>query len=139
MADYSILIADDDATCREAIQETLDRAGHRTLAASSGTEAIEIVRERRVEIHALILDMHMPDLTGLETLSAMFALVDRLPAIFVTAEGSKELLIKAMEAGAYTLLNKPVSSGLIVVTVNQLLGKYYGEGGEQDRRQVEDR
>ncbi len=132
MASYSILIADDDATCREAIRETLDRAGHRTLAASSGTEAIEIVREHPREIHATILDMHMPDLTGLETLSAMFDVVDRLPAIFVTAEGSKELLIKAMEAGAYTLLTKPVSSGLIVVTVNQLLGKYYGAGRERD-------
>ena len=131
MADYSILIADDDTDCREAIQETLTRAGHRTVAASSGTEAIEIVRDRRVEIHATILDMHMPDLTGLETLSAMFSLVDRIPAIFVTAEGSKELLIKAMEAGAYTLLHKPVSSGLIVVTVNQLLGKYYGTGTDR--------
>ena len=131
MANYSILVADDDTTCREAIQETLDRAGHRTLAASSGIEAIEIVREHRLEIHATILDMHMPDLTGLETLSAMFDLVDRLPAIFVTAEGSKELLIKAMEAGAYTLLNKPVSAGLIVVTVDHLLGKYYGDGGTE--------
>jgi DNA-binding NtrC family response regulator len=133
MANYSILIADDDTTCRDAIRETLDRAGHRTLAASSGMEAIEIVRERRLEIHATILDMHMPDLTGLETLSAMFDLVERLPAIFVTAEGSKELLIKAMEVGAYTLLRKPVSSGLIVITVNQLLGKYYGEGRESGR------
>jgi DNA-binding NtrC family response regulator len=131
MANYSILIADDDATCREAIQETLDRAGHRTLAASSGTEAIEIVRDRGRDIHATILDMHMPDLTGLETLAAIYDLVDRLPAIFVTAEGSKELLIKAMEAGAYTLLHKPVSSRLIVITVNQLLGKYYGMDREQ--------
>lgn len=132
MAKHSILIADDDATCREAIQETLDRAGHRTLAASNGIEAIEMVREYGLEIHATILDMHMPDLTGLETLSAMFDLVDRLPAIFVTAEGSKELLIKAMEAGAYTLLKKPVSSALIVVTVNQLLGRYYGADRERD-------
>jgi FixJ family two-component response regulator len=39
--------------------------------------------------------------------------------------------MKAMEAGAYTLLRKPVSSRLIVVTVHQLLGKYYGVGPGQ--------
>jgi DNA-binding NtrC family response regulator len=127
MAGYSILVADDDAQCREAVREILDREGFNTFTASCGAEAIEIVSDRRIEIHATILDMHMPDLTGLETLSAMFQLVERLPAIFLTAEGSKELMMKAMEAGAYTLLSKPVSSGLIVVTVNLLLGKYYGE------------
>jgi DNA-binding NtrC family response regulator len=124
---YSILVADDDPDCREAIRETLDREGFRTVAATCGTEAIEIVRRREKVIHATILDMFMPDLTGLETLEAMFAMVDRLPAILVTADRSKELLMKAMEAGAYTLLRKPLSSGLIVVTVNQLLLKFYGE------------
>ena len=53
-------------------------------------------------------------------------MVDRLPTIFVTGEESKELLMKAMEAGAYTLLRKPVSSKMIVVTLNQLIVKYYG-------------
>ena len=71
--------------------------------------------------------MFMPDLTGLETLEAMFRLADRLPAILVTAERSREVLTKAMEAGVYALLNKPVSSRLIVITVNRLLEKYYGE------------
>ncbi len=126
---YSILIADDDRECREAVRETLLRAGHEALTASCGREAIEIVRCRARPIHATILDMFMPDLTGLETLRELLKLVDRLPAIFLTADASKELLIQAMEAGAYTLLRKPVSRGLIVITVDQLLGKYYGEDG----------
>ena len=128
MARYSILVADDDTACREAIGETLSREGFDTVLASCGREAIEIVSEGNRVIHASILDMHMPDLTGLETLEALFGVVDRLPTIFVTGEESKELLMKAMEAGAYTLLRKPVSSTIIVVTLNQLLVKYYGGG-----------
>ena len=126
MAPYSILVADDDTACREAIGETLLREGFETVLASCGREAIEIVSAGNRVIHASILDMHMPDLTGLETLEALFGVVDRLPTIFVTGEESKELLMKAMEAGAYTLLRKPVSSKMIVVTLNQLIVKYYG-------------
>lgn len=130
MASYSILVADDDPGCREAIRETLVREGIEALTASCGTEAIEILQSQPL-VHATILDMHMPDLTGIETLEAMFKLVNRLPAILITADSSKELLMKAMEVGAYTLLRKPVSSRLIVVTVQQLLGKYYGDGPRQ--------
>ena len=131
MAHYSILVADDDARCRESIREVLDRAGMDTFTASCGAEALEIVQVHHRRIHATILDMHMPDLTGLETLAAMFRIVDRLPAILVTAERSKELLTKAMEAGVFAMLNKPLSSGLMVVTLKQLLIKYYGEGREE--------
>jgi DNA-binding response OmpR family regulator len=129
MSRYSILIADDDTDCREAIRDTLDREGFSTVAACCGAEAIDIMRNRAGAIHASILDMHMPDLTGIETLLALFHFVDRLPTIFVTADRSKELLTKAMEAGAFTILHKPVSPGLIVVTVNLLLDKFYGEDG----------
>jgi two-component system response regulator MprA len=126
MSRYSILIADDDPMVREAIRETLVREGHDAVTASCGSEAIEIVNDRRRRVHASILDMFMPDLTGLETLAALFRVVDELPTIFLTADESKELLTKAMEAGAFTLLRKPVSTGLIVVTLNQLLVRYYG-------------
>jgi CheY-like chemotaxis protein len=133
MARYSILIADDDPEVREAVRDTISREGHEAVTASCGTEAIEIVCVGRRVIHASILDMNMPDLSGLETLEALFRFVDPLPTIFLTAEESKEILLKAMELGAETVLRKPVSSGLIVVTLNQVLGKYYGDRGPARR------
>jgi two-component system response regulator MprA len=133
MERYSILIADDDPSVREALRDTLDREGYDTLTASCGKEAIELVNRRRRAVHASILDMFMPDLTGLETLAMLFRLVDDLPTIILTADESKELLTKAMEAGAFTLLRKPVSSGLILVTLNQLLGRYYGDPRQRER------
>lgn len=127
MEPFSILVADDDPDCREALRDTLERAGHDIVTASSGEEALEIVNRREREFHASILDMFMPGLTGLETLEAIARAYAAVPTIFLSADASKELLLKAMEAGAYTLLRKPVSGSLIVVTLNLLLGKYYGD------------
>lgn len=129
MTQYSILIADDDASCREAICDTITRQGHDVVTAATGTEAIEIVSRGDRVFHATILDMFMPDLTGLETLEALFRFVNPFPAIIVTGDESKELLLQAMEAGAFTLLRKPLSSRLVVITMNQLLLKYYGRTG----------
>ena len=66
MKTYSILITDDDPGCREALRDIVEPEGFRTLLASSGEEAVDIVREESV--HLLLLDMHMPRLTGLETM-----------------------------------------------------------------------
>ena len=59
---YSILITDDESGCREAVRPCSIKPGYHTLIATWGEEAIEIVRVQRV--HAALLDMHMPTLTG---------------------------------------------------------------------------
>ena len=64
----SLLITDDDSDFRETLQVVFEPQGFRTLLAGDGEEAIEIVRHE--EVHLLLLDMHMPKLTGLETLAA---------------------------------------------------------------------
>src|SRR5690348_6461723 len=58
--DYSILIADDDTSCRQALRDIMEPEGFRTLLASSGEEALDIVRE--ADVHLALLDMHMPTL-----------------------------------------------------------------------------
>ena len=126
MGPYSILIADDDIDLREEVRCALDKEGHRVFTASCGLEAIEVVRSAETTIHASIIDMFMPDLTGLETVAAIIRAVERHPAILMTADESKEILLRAMEAGAYTLIRKPFKSGLVVVTLNRLLDKFYG-------------
>ena len=63
---YSILIADDDTPAREALRDIVEQEGYRTILASSGVEAVDLIQE--VQVHLVLLDMHMPNLTGLETL-----------------------------------------------------------------------
>ena len=103
--------------------EALERAVRAELGQPFGflTRA-DMLRLQTLEASA----MGIRDLTGLETLEAIFRCVERHPAIFITSHESKELLMKAMEAGAYTLLRKPLSAGLVVVTLKHLLDKFYG-------------
>ena len=81
--DYSILITDDDDRCREALRDIMEPEGFHTLLASSGEEALDIVRGGVV--HLVLLDMHMPTLTGLETLQLARQINAMLPAILMTA------------------------------------------------------
>ena len=62
----SLLITDDDPAFRETLRVVFEPEGYRTLLAGTGEEALDIVRNQ--EVHLVLLDMHMPRLTGLETL-----------------------------------------------------------------------
>jgi CheY-like chemotaxis protein len=130
--DYSILLADDDGRSREALRDILEPEGFRTLLASSGEEALDIVQRRPV--HLVLLDMHMRTLTGLETLQLVRQINAVLPAILVTADYNEHLLRQACLAHAYSVIPKPVSKNVVLYTVVRALSRFYGgrAGGGPD-------
>ena len=121
---YSVLITDDDTSCREALRDIFEPEGYRTLLASSGEEAVDIVREERV--HIALLDMHMPRLTGLETLQIMRQINALLPCILVTADATEALIRQALRAHAYSVIAKPVSKHVVLYTVVRAIVRVYG-------------
>ena len=121
---YSILITDDDRRCREALREIMEPEGFRTLLASSGEEALGIVEEEPV--HLLLLDVHMPRLTGLETLELVRQFNAMLPCILVTADVDERLMRQAQQARAYSVIPKPVSKNVVLYTVVRALVRFYG-------------
>ena len=121
---FSILIADDDRSSRDALRDIIQPEGFQTIVASSGEEAIDIVRG--VKIHLVLLDMHMPTLTGLETLGIVRQINAKLPAILVTGNPSDSLVRAAIQAQFYSVLPKPVSKGLLLYTVLKALARFYG-------------
>lgn len=122
--DYSILIADDDRNCRQALREIMEPEGFRTLLASCGEEALDIVRDGVV--HLILLDMHMPTLTGLETLRLARQVNSQLPAILVTGDPSESLMRQACQAHVYSVIPKPVSKNVVLYTVVRALSIFYG-------------
>ena len=122
--DYSILIADDDRDCREALQEIVEPEGFQTLLASSGEEALDIVRGRPVDL--LMLDLHMPRLSGLETLQLLRQFNALLPAILVTGDPNERVVRQAYQAHAYSVIPKPVSRNIVLYTVLRALARFYG-------------
>jgi CheY-like chemotaxis protein len=124
--DYSILIADDDRNSRDALRDIVEPEGFETLLASCGEEAIDIVRGRTV--HLALLDMHMPTLTGLETLLLVRQINCMLPAILVTGDATESLVRQAIQAQFYSVIPKPVSKSVLLYTVLKALARFYGQG-----------
>jgi len=120
---YSILITDDDPASRETFREIFEPEGFRTLLAESGEEAIDIVKDQ--DVHLALMDMHLPKLTGLETMQIVRQMKGLLPMILISADHSDSLLRKALSAHAFCVLAKPVSKNAVIYVVTRALKKFY--------------
>lgn len=125
---YSILITDDDVASRESLRSIVEPEGFHTVLAESGEEALDIIQE--APIHLALLDMHMPKLTGLETLQLVHQFNAVLPCILVTADPSEGLMRQAILARAYSVIPKPVSKNVLIYTVVRALMRVYGKPPE---------
>jgi CheY-like chemotaxis protein len=122
---YSILIADDDRGNRETLGDVLREKGFHTVLASDGGEAVEIVQVQM--IHLVLIDMHMPRLTGLEALNLLRNTLTRmLPAVLMTADATKDLMQEAFRAQVYSVIPKPVNLNIVLHTLARALQKVYG-------------
>jgi CheY-like chemotaxis protein len=119
----SILITDDDAAARETLREIFEPVGYRTFLAESGEEALDIVKEQ--DVHLALMDLHLPKLSGLETISLVRQIKGVLPVILITAEQDDNLLRRALSAHAFCVLAKPVSKNIVIYVVTRALEKFY--------------
>ena len=120
---YSVLITDDDPEFRTTLRQILEPF-LQTVEAQSGEEALEIVRVRQVDI--LLIDMHMRELTGLETVRLVKQMQLVIPCILITADATDDLRRDAAQT-AYTVLKKPVHRRELVRTVSTALGEAYAD------------
>ena len=127
---YSILITDDDRECRETLRDIVAGEGYGTVLASSGEEAVDIVRE--APVHLALLDMHLPRMTGLETLQVVHEINEILPCILVTADATPDLKQQAFIARAFSVVPKPVSKNVVLYTIVQALVTAYGDDVLED-------
>lgn len=120
---YNLLITDDDAASRETLRDIFEPAGFQTILAGSGEEAIDIAQSW--EIHLALMDMHMPRLTGLETMEILRQIKGVLPTILISADQDENLLRRALSAHVYCVLSKPVNRHAVIYVVNRALDKFY--------------
>ena len=115
---WRVLLADDDAGVRGSLAALLERDGFATEEVSGGQEALQRLRscsplvaekELRSAFDLMVLDVHMPDLTGVEVLRRTRREMDwALPTLFVSGEASSELHEEVKSVGGFRLLSKPV-------------------------------
>jgi len=120
----SILIADDDTAFRETLRQTLEPRGFQTVAAADGEETLKILD--RQPVHLLLLDMHMPRLTGLETVRRIRQFQPRLPCVLLSAALNENIVQQAHLVDVFSVLAKPVSRFDITDTVDQVFRRIYG-------------
>lgn len=104
-----ILIADDQATNRIVLTRMLERAGHKIISVTNGEEALDALAVDDIDL--VILDMHMPEVSGLDVLRqarVMWAGRKPIPFIISSADATPEAIHQALEAGAHSYLTKPI-------------------------------
>jgi DNA-binding response OmpR family regulator len=115
MQPIRVLVVDDEQDFASAIVVQLNRRGFRAAAVFSGQEAVESVRT--TEYDALVLDLKMPGMDGLETLSAVRQQDPHLEVVVLTGHGSVSAGIGGMQLGAADFLQKPVALNTLCTAI----------------------
>ncbi len=116
-SDKHVLIVDDDEVMLALFRRVLLRKGYSVTTATCGEEALKVVDERRPDL--LLLDISMPDMSGLELLEALRKHPDLfdVPAIFISALCSEEMISTGVSLGADDYLVKPVQPAELAAKV----------------------
>ena len=107
MEKHEILVVDDDQHLRMVLSQTLEASGYQVLVAESGEEALSILKEHPVEL--IITDLMMPGIKGIELVGKAREQNSDLGAIVITAYGTIERAVEAMQNGAFDFITKPFS------------------------------
>ncbi|ASV76473.1 Phosphate regulon transcriptional regulatory protein PhoB (SphR) [Thermogutta terrifontis] len=119
-----LLVADDDPIFRETVQQVLEAEGYRTLLASTGEEAVALARQR--DVHVLLLDFHMPRLTGLEAFRLVRQVKHNVPCILMSGAIDPETIEQARREAVFEILTKPFSARQLSTVVRNALTQKYG-------------
>ena len=129
MADYRILLADDDRGLLEMLLSIFRRAGyHDLLTASSGLEALRLWHEKQPDL--VVLDVMMPGMDGFSVLREIRR-ASRVPVLMLTARGEAEDRIEGLENGADDYLPKRFLPKELLLRAGAILSRAYPERKEQ--------
>jgi two-component system, OmpR family, response regulator len=114
-----ILIVDDDIAFLETIKQRLELRGIEVLAATSGKQALEVLNRETAD--AVILDVSMPEMNGLETLREIRAKDSSLPVLMLTGHASLRTAEEGIAMGATDYLCKPFPMDDLVEQIREYL------------------
>jgi two-component system NtrC family response regulator len=118
----TVLIVDDEKNYPHILSAVLEEEGFEALTAHSGHEALEILENADVDL--VLTDMKMPAMDGIELLERIKVKELDLPVIMMTAHGTVNKAVEAMQKGAYTYILKPFDNERLVIYVNKAIAMY---------------
>jgi two-component system NtrC family response regulator len=118
----TILIVDDEINYTRILAAILEDEGFETLTTNSGPEALQVLAESDVDL--VLTDMKMPAMDGIDLLELVKKEDADLPVIMMTAHGTVEKAVEAMQKGAYNYILKPFDNEQLVLYVNKAVSMY---------------
>jgi signal transduction histidine kinase len=136
LTDNRILVVDDELGLREGCRRALRRFGYEVDVAATGAEGLRKVREG--DFCLVLIDVMMPDISGIELLHTIRTHDPEIICIIITGYATVELAVAAMKHGAYDFLAKPFSDDNLVVVVEKGLEKRRLEGESRRLQHLEE-
>ncbi|OGG52808.1 MAG: Fis family transcriptional regulator [Candidatus Handelsmanbacteria bacterium RIFCSPLOWO2_12_FULL_64_10] len=115
----TILVVDDERNIRRSLDMILVGEGYTVLCAESGAHAAALAEQHRPD--AVILDIVLPDVDGIEVLKRIKAQTADLPVIMISGHGTVQDAVQATRLGAYDFLEKPLSKEKVLLTLEHAL------------------
>jgi two-component system NtrC family response regulator len=118
----TILVVDDEKNYLLVLSAVLEEEGYEVLTAQSGAEALEI--QKSSDLDLILTDMKMPTMDGMELLDNIKALDPDLPVIMMTAHGTIDKAVEAMQKGAYSYILKPFDNERLTLYVKKAVSLF---------------
>jgi FixJ family two-component response regulator len=116
-----VFVVDDDASVREAVERLVRSAGLRVEAFASAEEFLR--RPKADAPSCLVLDVQLPDLSGLDLQRRMADASNEIPIVFITGHGDIPTTVRAMKAGAVEFLTKPLVEGDLLESIRHAIAR----------------
>jgi len=115
-----VAVVDDEECIRKALQRLMTSAGLAVQVFSSGAEFLEWLKQKRPA--CVVLDLHMPGVSGFDVQARLAQANDKLPLIVITGNHTEETMHRVTSAGASAYFTKPVDDELLLAAVNAAIG-----------------
>ena len=114
-----VLVVDDEEIVCELLVEMLEAYGYQAQTETNGRNVIDLLWQEHFDV--VLLDLVMPDISGLELLRQLKQSFEELPVIMVTGYGSIETAVESMRAGASDFVTKPVTAAVLYIRVKRAI------------------
>ena len=125
----SILVVDDERAVRESLQRALELEGYHVELAADGESALAVIAERARSPAALILDVLMPGIDGLEVCRRLRGAGNSVPVLMLTARSEEDSRVAGLDAGADDYLPKPFALAELLARLRALLRRAGSDDG----------
>jgi len=125
-----VLVVDDEPAIRRALRPPLVELGFQVAEASRGEEALQVLRAAPYD--AVLLDVNMPGIGGMETLRRIRTFAPRLPVLMLTVRDQEEDKVEALDTGADDYITKPFSTRELVARIRSAVRRVNAPARPED-------